>query len=138
VPHDPQPELYAQYVATLEQLRAGEPLDIVLRRFEKRLLDLLGYGNDLRSDAAGRAVEPKGLYHFRPGAGLWVAERADDASAVEGRVLLALAAEVPLSDVEGQRQARQVLRAALDHCLDGRELRVRAVARAVARMERSC
>lgn len=138
VPHDPHPELYAQYVATLEQLRAGEPLEPVLRLFEKRMLDLLGYGNDLRSDAAGRAVEPKGLYHFRPGAGLCLAERADDASAVEGRVLLALAAEAPLSDAEGQRQARQVLRAALDHCLDGRELRVRAVARAVARMERAC
>ena len=138
VPHDPQPELYAQYVGTLEQLRGGESLDIVLRLFEKRMLDLLGYGSDLRTDASGRAVEPKGLYHFRPGAGLWLAESADDARAVEGRVLLALAAEAPLSDVEGQRQARQVLRAALDHCLDGRELRVRAVARAVARMERPC
>lgn len=138
VPHDPQPELYAQYVATLEQLRAGEALDALLRRFEKRMLDLLGYGNDLLHDAAGRAVEPEALYHFRPGAGLWLAERADESGAVEGRVLLALAEEAPLSDGEGQRQARQVLRAALDHCLDGRELRVRAVARAVARMERPC
>ena len=138
VPHDPQPELYAQYVETLGQLRGGEPLETVLRLFEKRMLDLLGYGNDLRNDAAGRAVEPKGLYHFRPGAGLWVAEGAEATDAVEGRVLLALAAEAPLGDAEGQRQARQVLRAALDHCLDGRELRVRAVARAVARMERPC
>jgi len=43
-------------------------------------------------------------------------------------VLLALAAEQPLSDPEGQRQARDVLRAALDLCLDGRELATRAVA----------
>ena len=27
VPHDPHPELYAHYEATLEQLRAGEPLE---------------------------------------------------------------------------------------------------------------
>ena len=58
-------------------------------------------------------------------------------SAVQGRVLLALAADEPLHDPDAQRQARALLRAALDHCLDGRELRVRAVARAVANMERS-
>jgi len=138
VPHDPQPEVYAHYAATLARLRAGEPLETVLRRFEKRLLDLLGYGNDLRCEAGGRAVEADGYYHFRPGAGLWPATAPDAEGAVRGSVLLALAADEPPEDTAGQRQARQLLRAALDHCLDGRELRVRAVARAVARMERSC
>lgn len=138
VPHDPQPEIYAHYAATLARLRAGDPLEAVLRLFEKRLLDLLGYGNDLRCEAGGRAVEADGYYHFRPGSGLWPAVAPAAEGAVQGRVLLALAADSPPDDAEGQRQARQVLRAALDHCLDGRELRVRAVARAVARMERSC
>lgn len=138
VPHDPQPELYAHYAATLTRLRAGEPLEAVLRLFEKRLLDLLGYGNDLRCEADGRAVEADAHYHFRPGAGLWPAAGPDAEGAVQGRVLLALAADEPPGDTDGQRQARQVLRAALDHCLDGRELRVRTVARAVARMERPC
>lgn len=135
VPHDPQPELYEHYAATLTRLRVGEPLEEVLRHFEKRLLEMLGYGNDLGCEAGGRAVEPHGYYHFRPGAGLWPAVAGEDA--VPGRVLLALAAEEPLADPLEQRQARRVLRAALDHCLDGRELRVRTVARAVARMERS-
>ena len=134
VPHDPQPELYAHYAATLERLRAGEPLEAVLRRFEKRLLELLGYGSDLRCAADGCAVTADAYYHFRPGAGLWPA--AAGPGAVAGRVLLALAADEPLDDAEGQRQTRALLRAALDHCLDGRELSVRAVARAVARMER--
>ena len=135
VPHDPQPELYAHYAATLARLRSGEALEEVLRHFEKRLLELLGYGNDLRFEAGGRAVLPDAYYHFRPGAGLWPAAAAE--GAVPGRVLLALAADQPLGEPLAQRQARQVLRAALDHCLDGRELRVRTVARAVARMERS-
>ena len=149
VPHDPQPELYAHYATTLARLRALEPLDAVLRHFEKHLLDLLGYGNDLRCEAGGRAVTPDAYYHFRPGAGLWLSgERQGGgtgagtgtgvgAGLVQGRVLLALAADQPLSDPEGRRQARLVLRAALDHCLDGRELRARTVAHAVARMERS-
>jgi DNA repair protein RecO (recombination protein O) len=147
VPHDPQPELYAHYAATLARLRAREPLDVVLRHFEKHLLDLLGYGNDLRCEAGGRAVTADAYYHFRPGAGLWLAGERQSGSPgtgtdtgvglVQGRVLLALAADEPLGDADGRRQARQVLRAALDHCLDGRELRARTVAHAVARMERS-
>ncbi len=146
VPHDPQPELYAHYATTLARLRALEPLDAVLRHFEKHLLDLLGYGNDLRCEAGGRAVTADAYYHFRAGAGLWLSEAVESgagagsvagAGLVQGRVLLALAADEPLADPEGRRQARLVLRAALDHCLDGRELRARTVAHAVARMERS-
>ena len=135
VPHDPQPELYAHYAGTLARLRAGEALDSVLRRFEKRLLELLGYGTELRCEADGRAVMADAYYYFQAGAGLRPAAAAP--GAVQGRVLLALAAEEPLDDPEAQRQARTVLRAAIDHCLDGRELRVRAVARAMANMERS-
>ncbi|MDE2219506.1 MAG: DNA repair protein RecO [Gammaproteobacteria bacterium] len=147
VAHDPQPELYAHYAATLARLRALEPLEAVLRHFEKRLLELLGYGNDLRCEAGGRPVAADAYYHFRPGAGIWPAAmggdrgtvdaaRAAGAGLVQGRVLLALAADEPLADPEGRRQARLVLGAALDHCLDGRELRARTVAHAVARMER--
>ena len=135
VAHDPQAELYAHYASTLERLRAGEPLDALLRRFEKRLLDLLGYGSELSCEASGRAVRADAYYHFHAGSGL--SPTSADADAVQGRVLLALAANEPLHDPEAQRQARALLRSALDHCLDGRELKVRAVARAVANMERS-
>ncbi len=134
-PHDPQPELYAHYASTLERLRAGEALEALLRRFEKRLLDLLGYGSELTREAGGRAVTAEAYYHFRAGTGLL--PTAAGADAVRGHVLLALAADEPLQEPEAQRQARALLRAALDHCLDGRELKVRAVARSVANMERS-
>ena len=135
VAHDPQPELYAHYAATLERLRALDPLDALLRKFEKRLLELLGYGIELGREAQGKAVRADAYYHFRTGEGLVKASAG--AEALEGRVLLALAADEPLEDPEALRQARALLRAALDHCLDGRELAVRAVARAVANMERS-
>jgi hypothetical protein len=48
-------------------------------------------------------------------------------------VLLALAAEELLEDTADLKAARALLRAALDHCLEGRELSTRAVARSVAR-----
>ncbi len=137
VPHDPQRELYLHYEATLARLRAGAPLEEVLRQFETRLLQLLGYGSELAFEADGRPVVAEAYYHFRPGEGVWPLSAGATAGAVSGRVLLALAAQQPLGDAEGQRQARAVLRAALDLCLEGRELSTRAVARAVAKMERS-
>jgi DNA repair protein RecO (recombination protein O) len=137
IPHDPQRELYLHYEATLARFRGGAPLEEVLRHFETCLLQLLGYGSELALEAGGRPVVAEAYYHFRPGEGVWPVAAGVTAGAVPGRVLLALAAEQPLTDPEGQRQARAVLRAALDHCLEGRELATRAVARAVAKMERS-
>jgi DNA repair protein RecO (recombination protein O) len=135
VAHDPHPDLYREYRATLGQLCDGAPLEAALRRFEQRLLVLIGYGLELARDVDERPLAPDAYYHFEAGTGL---RPGDDApGAIPGRVLLALAADQPLGDPAAQRQARAVLRAAIDHCLDGRELRVRAVARAVANMERS-
>ncbi len=42
--HDPQPELFDHYADALAGLRTGESLERELRLFEKRLLDVLGYG----------------------------------------------------------------------------------------------
>ena len=57
-----------------------------------------------------------------------------------GHVLQRLAGESALTDESDLRQARALMRAAIDHCLDGRELRTRSVARSLAsypRKERS-
>ena len=42
--HDPQPQLYSHYAEALSGLRDPAPEQCTLRRFEKRLLDVLGYG----------------------------------------------------------------------------------------------
>ncbi|MEO8309243.1 MAG: DNA repair protein RecO [Pseudomonadota bacterium] len=42
--HDPQPELFDHYADALAGLRSGESQERELRLFEKRLLDVLGYG----------------------------------------------------------------------------------------------
>jgi DNA repair protein RecO (recombination protein O) len=137
VQHDPHPELYELYDATLGELRAGGSPDPILRRFEKRLLDLLGYGMELATEVASQApVQAAGFYRCQPGRGVQRAE-SDSPGAVSGRVLLSLAAgEVPAAEADA-RAARALMREALDHCLEGRELKTRVVARAVARLERS-
>ncbi len=76
---DPQPEIFAHYAATLPLLAAGRPIEPLLRAFEWRLLEQLGYGFALDVDIDGRPIEPQALYRLargRPGAGGAAATRA--------------------------------------------------------------
>ncbi len=129
--HDPQPELYDHYHGALAALRAGQ-LAAPLRLFEKRLLEHLGYGLDLHSEAlSGTRIEAQGWYAFRPGQGLvGVGPGAEDA--LPGSSLLALAAE-HLEEPRPLEDARRLLTAAIAACLEGRPLSTRTVARAVRR-----
>ncbi len=130
--HDAQPELFDHYHGTLASLRAGAPLEPCLRIFEKRLLEVLGYGLDLAAEAhSGRPLEPDGYYDFRPGVGLLPAP-ARAARALSGRSLLELARE-SLSGARELADARRLLQAALGACLEGRPLATRTVAKSMKR-----
>jgi DNA repair protein RecO (recombination protein O) len=141
--HDSNAELYDCYAAALAGLGAGDAVEPLLRRFEKRLLDLIGYGLDLTAEIdTGRPVRAEGQYCFRGGHGVIAASaHADappraDAPLIAGHVLLQLASgDVPTAEAD-LRQARALMRSALDHCLEGRELRTRRIARAMEHMPR--
>ena len=126
------PELFDQYHATLEQLRGGAALAPALRLFEKRLLEVLGYGLDLATEArSGLPIRPDAYYEFHPGLGLLPA-RAGAARALCGQSVLSLACE----RLPGEREiedARRLLQAALAACLEGRPLATPLVARAMKR-----
>jgi DNA repair protein RecO (recombination protein O) len=133
VQHDPQPEVYDLYQQTLASLGADAHAEWVLRCFEKQLLELLGFGLNLASDAVSeRPVQATAYYRYQPGHGVIEVEQGD-AVTCSGRVLLALAEDAMLDDAHEWRQARALMRAAIDHCLEGRELRTRTVARSIAR-----
>jgi DNA repair protein RecO (recombination protein O) len=124
--HDPQTRLFDDYADALRRLAAGDVPEPVLRVFEKRLLASLGYG--LEFDVAERTY-----YQFRVDSGLCEV-REDTPGAYSGRCLLALQQET-LGDPESLDVARRLLRQALDHCLEGRELRTRTVARSMVRRQ---
>lgn len=63
VRHDPQPELYACYREALDGLRQAPLQAKVLRLFEKRMLDLLGYGIDGLDES--RFDDPEELERLR-------------------------------------------------------------------------
>ncbi|MEO7775591.1 MAG: DNA repair protein RecO, partial [Steroidobacteraceae bacterium] len=105
--HDPQPEIFAHYASTLDAWKAGAPLQRELRLFEKRFLDTLGYGLDLRSES----ISAQFSYQYRPAHGLQHAV-ADAPDAIPGSALLSLADE-DLATPADLEHARRVLRAAL-------------------------
>ena len=124
---DPHPGLYEGYADALGALGAGAPPAPELRRFEKRLLDVLGYGPELACDSAGRPLESAESYLYQPSAGL-VPCRPDTQGALLGASVQALAAgEFP--DARALSDARRLLRAALDVHLDGRPLKTREMLR---------
>ena len=134
--HDPLPVLFDTYHATLESLRHGSALEPELRVFEKRLLEALGYGLDLGSEAqTGKRIEPHEYYHFRPEQGL-VATMAEASGALAGHSVIGLANE-HFADARELEDSKRLLQAALAQCLEGRPLATRGVAKAVARRETS-
>jgi DNA repair protein RecO (recombination protein O) len=130
--HDPQPELFDHYHGTLAALRSGAPLAAALRLFEKHLLEVLGYGLNLATEAhGGRPIEPHMAYQFRPDAGL-MAVAAGTQGSLSGGSLLGLA-RGDLSAPGALEDARRLLSVALGACLEGRTLATREVARAMVR-----
>jgi len=135
--HDPQPDLFALYERTLQQLALATAAEPVLRAFEKQLLELLGFGLEFGLDAgSGEPVSATERYRFDPGDGLHRDAGSSSTFTVSGRTLLALAHDELLQEPEALHEARALMRLAIDHCLEGRELRTRAVARSMARLER--
>jgi DNA repair protein RecO (recombination protein O) len=130
--HDPLPPLFDHYHATLGRLRSGPALEPVLRIFELRLLELLGFGLELETEAASAVpLAADGYYRFRPSQGL-VRAQPHEAGALAGASLIELREE-RLSGTRALEDARRLLHAALAACLEGRPLATRAVARSLVR-----
>jgi DNA repair protein RecO (recombination protein O) len=130
---DPHPEIFFSYASCMQALCAGAAEEPTLRRFEKRLLNDLGYGLELERTESGAAVEANRFYRFGAESGpqLCVAETA---GAVRGQSLADLQAE-EFIDARSLRDAKRVLRAAIDACLDGRALKSREVMLALRHRE---
>lgn len=119
---DPNAELFERYELTLRRMAASEPLAWTLRRFERDMLDSLGYALQLDVDAVeGEPLNPDAPYFYDPEAGA-VPGRAGDARAVRGRDLLALA-EDRSPDTAGLASLRRMMRQVIAFHLGGGELR---------------
>jgi DNA repair protein RecO (recombination protein O) len=115
--HDVQPELFTHYRVALASLRDETRSEAyALRLFEKRLLDVLGYG--LPEQASDQEPDPLGVAQL-------------PASVLERLV------QEQIESPQELELVRPVLKRALNYCLEGKPLRTREVARNLAHWRRT-
>ncbi|MEM7252422.1 MAG: DNA repair protein RecO [Pseudomonadota bacterium] len=110
--NDGNSALFHAYEALLDALRQTADVEPALRRFEKQLLDALGYGLELELDTRGRPVrgDQRYLYVAETGA-VALGDGETGENAISGATLIALATDTlsPSAQPEAKRLMRQVL-----------------------------
>lgn len=126
---DPHPGLFAAYPLLLAELAAASGEEPPLRRFEKRLLDELGYGLTLDCEAAsGAPIAAEEQYCYVLDRGPLAANSSGVGVPISGRGLLALR-DGMLTDPAVLREVKRLTRAALAEQLRGRALKTRELYR---------
>lgn len=128
--HDPHPALFSAYSSGLQVLGQGEDVEAVLRLFEIRLLQELGYGLQLDCDVeTGEALRPDTLYDYHLESGP-VRTEADlrEGFVFRGASLVAMA-HGEFSDPIVLQDAKRLLRAALKLYLGDKPLKSRELFR---------
>jgi DNA repair protein RecO (recombination protein O) len=124
---DPHPKLFDHYVATLNELAHNEPVQIVLRKFERALLKETGVAADLTRDTGTRArVELDGAYVVDPERGARRAQAGDTWPVVAGKTLIDMENE-HYGDPQTQAQSKQLMRFLLAYHLGGAPLNTRQI-----------
>ena len=145
---DPHERLFAAYDLAITELRAlsrsgpapqAARLEPILRRFELRLLQELGYAVQLDREAgthAPIAAEREYLYIVERGpVAAAPGEQRADAIRLRGLTLLDLE-RGRLEDPTTIAQAKALMRLLINHSLNGQELATRAMVRDLQRMDR--
>ena len=130
---DPLSQLFDAYAQTLARLAAGDSLAWSLRRFERDLLEAMGYGLQLQYDSdTGEPLEPDASYRYLVEQGA-VRCAASHANVLSGSDLLALEQD-QMPDNRGLKALRDMMREVIRFHLGGGELRAwRVLAMAVSR-----
>ncbi|MCL2523922.1 MAG: DNA repair protein RecO [Betaproteobacteria bacterium] len=127
---DAHEKLFARYGEMLQRLAAdpaGKVREADLRRFEKALLQELGYGLTLDRDADGQPVAAEAFYTYRMEQGpARLPHEAAAAQVVRGKTLLDLAAE-DFSDPRTRAEAKALMRLLMAYYLAGKELETRKI-----------
>lgn len=126
--HDPHPELFSIYKKTLECYLIDDE-ELVLRRFEKKLLSEIGYGLSLDIDSeTGLAIseDEKYYYDIEKGSVNINNNDAQGEFVISGQTLLDMAAD-KFSCSENKKEAKQLMRIILSHHLGDKPLKTRSL-----------
>lgn len=122
---DPHETLFDQYEVALQQLTREQPQSLVLRRFEKRLLQELGYALSLEHEAdSSIPVEAGIVYSYVPERGPVRQGGTQSGVQLQGKTLLDMVRN-DYSDPQTQQQSKQLMRALISHYLGEKPLHTR-------------
>jgi DNA repair protein RecO (recombination protein O) len=128
--NDPHEGLYDAYATALHRLADASHLSVILRQFEKKLLEELGYAMVLIREAGGDLpVQPDRRYLYDPEAGpVKLAHPDPDVLTVSGQTLLDIERE-DFSRAETREESRLLMRNLIGHRLGERPLHSRTILR---------
>ena len=125
--HDPHEELYFLYNETISRLADEVSVEPILRSFEKRALQQLGYGLQLDSDyLTGEAISPDLQYAYEIEHGPTVVKNnyASSFPIISGGALIELQHE-RFENAMILKEIKQLMRAVITHYLGGVMLKSR-------------
>ncbi|PIZ04296.1 MAG: DNA repair protein RecO [Gammaproteobacteria bacterium CG_4_10_14_0_8_um_filter_38_16] len=125
---DPHPKLFETYHQSLCRLEKNDAMPVVLRLFEKKLLEDLGYGLPLMREAKTNAViHTDFFYEFIPQQGFFLVDHTQDEKHIfSGRILKNISQD-DFQDTLTQASAKRLMRLALIPLLGEKPLHSRAL-----------
>ena len=136
--NDVHEEIFEHYHHCLYLLEQNSELELTLRRFETRLLELLGFGLNLYSEAdTGNQIQPDADYYYFLEHGLVKSQdnTTGNTPRVSGACLIALASEQYqqiAANPQHLAELKQLMRVVINHHLGNRKLKSRDLFRPVA------
>lgn len=123
---DPHEQLFVYYQETLAALSTQTDYIPILRRFEQRMLQELGYALTLDHDVAGRPTNPNESYGYEIERGPVALEGNSHSHGLQlqGKTLLDMKQD-DYSSAATRQQSKALMRYILNHYLDGQPLHTR-------------
>ena len=123
LPHGaPQRELFNLYGKFLKEVKSSKEIDIVLRKFELDLLEMLGYGINFENEVdAGHSIEVNKSYDFIPELGF----KESPNGLFDGHEIISIS-KFDFKDIN-KKKFKALTTMAISYSLDGDDLKSRKI-----------
>lgn len=125
---DPHEVLFEYYADTLKTLSGGKNLATILRRFELKFMQELGYAIPLHMDVNGAHVSAQQVYRYEAEHGAFkmngISGRQENGVQLSGKTLIDMSND-DYADPQTQQQSKQLMRYLLAYYLGDKPLHTR-------------